>query len=134
MKTKFIIISLLVLSITVPVKSLLAKRALNPKSAPSYTKPREVLKSTAIAGSTIELHANGSNDPDGDSLIYSWSFYEEPSSYDGTLAIQNRSSEKVNLEIPEDAAAKDIHILLEIHDDGTPSLNAYRRMIIHVES
>ncbi len=96
-------------------------------------KTRQILNMTSNAGTNIELSAEGSTDPDGDSLIYSWFFYEEPSSYAGTVNIQNSSSTRAKVEIPEDAGGKTIHIILEIHDDGTPNLYAYRRMIINVQ-
>jgi len=95
-------------------------------------KTRQVLEMKASAGSTIKLIAAGSKDPDGNSLSYVWSFYDKPSSYDGTVFIQNNTSESTNIEIPEDAAGKTIHIILEVYDNGTPNLVAYRRMIVNV--
>lgn len=95
-------------------------------------KTRQVLKMTPTEGSVVELSADGSADPDGDSLIYSWSFYEEPGSYAGTVTIQNSSASRVKVEIPKDASGKTIHIILEIHDNGTPALYAYRRVIFYV--
>ena len=96
-------------------------------------KSRHVLEITASAGKEIELNANGSGDPDGNSLSYSWSFYDEPSSYDGTVAIQGINTSSAKVEIPEDARGKTIHIILEIHDNGSPNLYAYRRMIVNVQ-
>lgn len=95
-------------------------------------KTRQVLNNTAKPGSSLKLSAEGSSDPDGNSLTYTWSFYDEASSYDGSLEIQNSSSPKAIMEIPEDALDKTIHIILEIHDDGTPNLYAYRRIIFKV--
>jgi hypothetical protein len=95
-------------------------------------KSRKVLTINAIAGSTVALSAAGSSDPDGNALIYSWSFYEEPSSYNGSVTIRTSSSQTAKVVIPEDAAGKNLHIILEIHDDGTPNLYAYRRMIVDV--
>ncbi|MGF1586911.1 MAG: hypothetical protein ACFCUM_16450 [Bacteroidales bacterium] len=89
---------------------------------------------TTTNGSVVELSADGSADPDGDSLIYSWSFYEKPGSYAGTVTIQNSSESRVKVEIPMDASGKTIHIILEIHDNGMPNLYAYRRMIINVQA
>jgi hypothetical protein len=94
---------------------------------------RQVLGLEASPGSSIEISAVGSSDPDGDDLTYSWSFYDEPSSYDGLLNIQNNSSTSAIIEIPEDAANNTIHIILEINDDGEPNLYAYRRVIIKVK-
>lgn len=97
-------------------------------------KSRKVLEITANSGSNIKLSAVGSKDPDGNPLNYSWIYYKEPGSYDGSVSIQNSLTEKAKLEIPEDAAGKDFHVILEIHDDGSPNLYAYRRIIIKVTS
>ncbi len=95
---------------------------------------RQVLEMTATAGDVIQLSAAGSSDPDGDALHYSWSFYDEPSSYDGSVTIKQNTSATASLEIPENASSKNIHIILQIHDDGAPNLYAYRRLIIKVQA
>ena len=94
---------------------------------------RQVLEMTATAGSRMELSAAGSSDPDDNPLTYSWSFYEDPSSYDGAVTIQNNSSSSASLVIPKEAVDKTIHIILEVHDNGAPNLYAYRRMIVNVQ-
>lgn len=96
-------------------------------------KSRQVLEMTASVGSTIKLSAAGSTDPDGNSLTYSWSFYDKPSSYDRAVSIINNSSSIATVKIPENAGGKTIHIILEVHDNGTPNLYAYRRMIVNVQ-
>lgn len=96
-------------------------------------KSKQVLEMTAQAGKKIELNANGSSDPDNNSLTFSWSFYNEPSSYDGSVFFQKDAYSSVKLEIPEDARGKTIHIILEVHDDGIPNLYAYRRMIVNIQ-
>jgi hypothetical protein len=94
---------------------------------------RQVLVKTVIAGSNIELSAEGSVDPDGNELSYSWQFYDEPSSYNGLVRLMENSSAKAKLAIPEDAGGKTIHIILEVRDNGTPGLLAYRRMVLNVK-
>lgn len=96
-------------------------------------KTKALIETKATAGATIALNAAGSNDPDGDSLTYNWMFYEEPSTYKGAVTIQHNSSSSAKLEIPNDAGNKTIHIVLEIHDNGTPNLYAYRRVIVNVQ-
>ncbi|MDT0645816.1 DUF1593 domain-containing protein [Zunongwangia sp. F260] len=93
---------------------------------------RQIMKIKAAPGSTVALSAAGSSDPDGNTISYSWSFYDEPSSYDEPVKIQNSSSVSATVEIPEDAGNKTIHVILEVHDDGEPNLYAYRRVIISV--
>jgi hypothetical protein len=94
---------------------------------------RQVLEISATPGSTVELSANGSSDPDNNALKYVWSFYKEPGTYGGSLKVANCSSSTATVPIPPDAAGKTIHVILELHDDGVPSLCAYRRVIINVQ-
>ena len=94
---------------------------------------RDVLELNTTPGQSIKLDANGSSDPDKDTLNYSWTFYDEPSSYDGDIEIQNHSSSSAKLTIPADAKGKNLHIILQVYDDGTPNLYAYRRIILNVK-
>jgi hypothetical protein len=96
-------------------------------------KTRNVLEVTAAPGSTVRLDANGSSDPDKNELNYTWSFYKEPRSYDGDVTIQNASSSAATVSIPSNAGRKHLHVILELHDNGSPNLYAYRRVIIHVK-
>lgn len=96
-------------------------------------KTRNVLQLKASAGTTIKLSAEGSSDPDGNSLSYKWSFYNEPSSYNGSVSILNDTSKKATVEIPENAGGTNIHVILEVYDNGSPNLYAYRRMIINID-
>ncbi|TWU49250.1 hypothetical protein [Rubripirellula reticaptiva] len=94
---------------------------------------RRVLRVTAAPGSTLDLNATGSSDPDEDELIYAWSFYQDPSSYNGEVKIKDPSAAAAKLMIPANAGGKNLHIILELHDDGKPNLYAYRRVIINVK-
>jgi hypothetical protein len=96
-------------------------------------KTRNVLEVAAAPGSTVRLDANGSSDPDKNALNYTWSFYKEPGSYDGDVTIQNASSSAATVSIPSNAGRKHLHVILELHDNGSPNLYAYRRVIIHVK-
>lgn len=49
------------------------------------------------------------------------------------MSIENSSSASSTVTIPSDASGKNIHVILEIHDDGSPNLYAYRRVIINVQ-
>lgn len=96
-------------------------------------KSRKVLEVSAAAGSTVKLDANGSSDPDKNALNYAWSFYKEPSSYDGDVKIENSTAASATVSIPSNAGGKNIHVILELHDNGSPNLYAYRRVIIQVK-
>jgi len=94
---------------------------------------RKVLKVSTKPGSVVELSSLGSSDPDGNTLSYSWSFYREPSSYHGDVKLENHFDSVATVTIPENASGKTLHIILELHDDGKPSLYAFRRVVINVE-
>jgi hypothetical protein len=94
---------------------------------------RQVLEISAAPDSTVMLDANGSSDPDQDVLNYAWSFDREPSSYHGEVKIGSSSASSATVSIPSDASGKIIHVILELNDDGTPHLYAYRRVIIQVK-
>ena len=94
---------------------------------------RRVLQMTTSVDNTIVLSSEGTTDPDGNSISYKWSFYDDPSSYDGSVSITNETSSKATIEIPENSGGKNIHVILEVYDNGSPNLYAYRRMIINVD-
>lgn len=94
---------------------------------------RKVLEVTVASGSTVKLDANGSSDPDKHALNHAWSFYKDPSSYDGDVKIENSAASSVTVSIPSNAGGKNIHVILELHDNGSPNLYAYRRVIIEVK-
>lgn len=96
-------------------------------------KTKDILEVTVSTGSNVKLSAAGSSDPDNDLLNYRWSFYDEPSSYDGEVKIMKNSTDFATVEIPLDASGKDLHIILELYDNGSPNLFAYRRLIIYVK-
>lgn len=94
---------------------------------------KRVQEISSSPNSLVKLSAKGSSDPDKDSLSYSWSFYKEPSSYKNSITIAGGNSEMASFSIPADAKGKNFHIILELIDDGTPNLVAYRRVIIQVK-
>lgn len=94
---------------------------------------RRVLSIAAAPGSSVTLSARGSGDPDGDSLVYSWYHDRDPSSYGGLVGVLNSSSDIATVSIPLDAGGAKIHIVLELHDAGSPNLYAYRRVILDVQ-
>ena len=105
----------------------------HPVAVVNGDKTRKILHIRADAGSTVKLNANGSDDPDGDALSYNWYFYDEPSSYDGTVSVRNSSSSSAEVTVPSGAINKSIHVILEVTDDGEPALTSYRRIIITAE-
>jgi hypothetical protein len=94
---------------------------------------RRVLEVAATAGSSVKLTAEGSSDPDKNALTFAWFFYDEPSSYKGSVSIKDSASSAATVTIPADAAGKTIHVILEVTDNGTPPLTHYRRVICNIK-
>ena len=104
----------------------------NPTAAFRNQSGKETAHLQAAPGEPVELSAEGSADPDGDDLSFSWIYYGEAGTYHGDVTIDAPASERTTAPIPNDAAGTEIHILLEVSDDGDPPLRAYRRIVIHV--
>ena len=94
---------------------------------------RSILRLQVRAGDSIELNAEGSTDPDEDALSFAWYLYKEPSTYAGSVDIENNDEHAAVIQIPDDASGTSLHIILEVSDDGEPSLISYRRAILSVE-
>lgn len=87
------------------------------------------------SGQTFNLNADGTTDPDGDSLSYLWFQYQEAGSYKGSVSTRPYSPNLYNLPItaPQVEKPETIHFILKVTDKGTPSLSRYKRVIVTVE-
>lgn len=84
-------------------------------------------------GKSLVFDAAKSEDPDGDQLDFCWYVYKEPGTYPGTIVLEGDRSPCCKVNIPSDASGTVIHLILELTDRGTPSLTAYRRVVITVK-
>ncbi|KAI8713670.1 hypothetical protein NCS52_01311900 [Fusarium sp. LHS14.1] len=105
------------------------------------------------ASGSLILDANGSYDPDGDTLEFRWWQYREPSASQwpillevAELSIEGKDSQGkvVQIRVPPlrrqgdqmlPTTAKEgqlLHVILEVTDSGSPRLTSYRRVIIRV--
>ncbi|WP_338358401.1 DUF1593 domain-containing protein [Yeosuana marina] len=81
-------------------------------------------------GNTITIDASESSDPDGNKLSFNWWIYHDVSTSFGIITNKNKDNTK--LKIPKQTPKGEMHIILEVKDDGTPNLVSYRRLIIKV--
>ena len=105
----------------------------NPIAVLNGDKSREVIERQVTAGDLIELSAEGSSDPDGNQLSYHWFHYNEAEARrDPTpILIDNDRQPKASLKIAGPTGRR-IHIILEVKDNGSPALYAYRRLILTI--
>ena len=103
-----------------------------PSAVCNDSEGNEILNMSAQPGAWVTLTARGSSDPDGDGLTYTWWVYPEPGSYWDEAEIQASRTARARLYVPEEAAGRTVHVILEVTDDGKPPLTAYRRVILDV--
>jgi len=82
-------------------------------------------------GDSVPLNAKGTTDPDGDALTYRWWQYEEADSAESRVTITDASTQQASFVVPSESG-KQVHIILEVTDNGTPPLARYQRVICEI--
>lgn len=90
-----------------------------------------ILKLNVKPGENIKLDASESHDPDGDNLTFNWWMYDEISS--AKVILSNNTEALAYISVPESATKGEIHLILEVKDDGNSELYSYRRVIMQVK-
>lgn len=86
----------------------------------------------ALPGQKLVFDASGSYDPDGDELSFNWFFYYEIY-FPGCVDLNVSSDGSICTVIaPEETGDENLHLILEVTDNGTPSLTSYKRIVINV--
>ena len=105
----------------------------NPIAAFDNDKSKSVVHLTVKPGETVKLSAKGTNDPDGDKFSCRWFVYKEAGNYKGPVNIKNDTTQQARFTAPKIKSPCAIHIILEVKDDGKPSLYSYRRIIVNIK-
>lgn len=86
------------------------------------------------SGEQFHLNADGSYDPDGDSMSYLWFQYQEAGTYPALASFRPYSANLYNLPVtaPQVDKPQTIHFILQVKDKGTPNLTRYKRVIVTV--
>jgi hypothetical protein len=110
-----------------------AKANHNPVAVLNGDGSRKVLELSAKPGEAVRLSAEGSKDPDGNSLRARWSVYREADTHRGDVRLSEVEGLTTTLTAPDVTEPRTVHVILEVRDDGTPPLYAYRRAVVTVQ-
>ncbi len=87
----------------------------------------------ARPGQQVELSAEGSSDPDGDTIAFQWFQYREAGGRGSPeILLDGARTAKVTFTAPRVRAPAEVHVVLSVSDDGQPRLYAYRRAVITI--
>ena len=92
---------------------------------------KNVIYMEAELDEKIILSAKGTHDPDNDSLSVFWWIYEEVSSAKNAV-LSSKSGMEACLDLSTLDKDGDVHVIVQVNDNGTPNLYAYRRIVITV--
>jgi hypothetical protein len=89
---------------------------------------------TVKSGEQFHLNADGTTDPDGDSMSYLWFQYREAGTYKGNVSFRPYASNLYDLPVtaPTVTTPQTIHFILKVTDKGTPALTRYKRVVVTV--
>lgn len=91
---------------------------------------------TVRSGEIFGLNADGSYDPDGDSISYLWFQYPEAGTYDGEVSFGFYAPNLYHMhtiEAPEVERPETVHFILKVTDKGAPALSRYKRVVVTFE-
>ena len=87
------------------------------------------------SGEWFRLDADGSTDPDGDSLSYFWFQYAEVGTYKERVSFGPFAPNLYNvhtIRAPDVDQPQTVHFILKVTDKGTPPLTRYKRVIVTI--
>jgi hypothetical protein len=77
--------------------------------------------------------SGSATDPDGNAVTWNWWEYTDADTYAGKITIDNANTSEASFVVPADAKPGDtIHVIMDVKDQGTPSISRYQRIVITV--
>jgi hypothetical protein len=119
--------------------TILPYKKANHPPIPKLKHPNEI---TVKSNEMVKLDASLTTDPDGNKLTYKWYLYFEPGSYllftdyqsnrNYSLDIEDNDKPVARFKAPQVNKPQDMHIILEVTDNGSPALTRYQRVIVNL--
>lgn len=101
----------------------------NPVAVLNSDQTQRVLRKLVKPGDEIELDATGSSDPDEHAITYKWWILDDQPE----LILSAPDQTVSTLKIPEGFRSGQIHVILEVSDNGDPQLTSFRRLVLNVQ-
>lgn len=105
----------------------------NPVAVLNGDRTKGVVRIAAKRGDKVALSAEGSSDPDGDAISFEWSIYREAGTLAGGDIRADGAHAVLDLSAIPEGSSGSLHVILRVRDSGTPTLFAYRRVIVEVD-
>jgi hypothetical protein len=83
------------------------------------------------AGERVVLDGSASTDPDKNTLSFSWWQYYEADNATTKLAVKNNTVKSASFIVPNEPG-KQLHVILQVTDNGEPMLTSYKRIIFNI--
>ena len=106
----------------------------NPVAVLNGDRTKGVVRIAAKRGDKVALSAEGSSDPDGDAISFEWSIYREAGTLNGGDLRADGARAVIDLSAIPEGASGSLHVILRVRDSGTPTLFAYRRVIVDLSA
>ncbi|MBB5803498.1 hypothetical protein F4560_003266 [Saccharothrix ecbatanensis] len=91
------------------------------------------LRQVVAPGQAVKLDATPSTDPDGNTLSFRWWQYHDADSATARVTVNNATSrDNANFVVP-DEPGRQIHMIVEVRDNGAPSLTSYQRIVFTIQ-
>lgn len=94
---------------------------------------KRIVELAVRPGATVSLSAAGSSDPDGNTVQATWFVYPEAGTFQGGVKLDTTIGGTTRFVAPAVTKSETLHVILQVQDDGSPNLFAFRRAVITIQ-